>query len=90
MLESWSNVPSQVVTTGCSGSGAPIHALCKIVGESNVRELAASENHVSCEGRKYFRQGLIPTPTSQATTLALPGHSDDESEEGSELFPIND
>ena len=31
------------------------------------------------EGRQHFRQGYVPTPTSQATTLALPGNESEDS-----------
>ncbi|CAK9053651.1 unnamed protein product, partial [Durusdinium trenchii] len=34
-----------VVTTGCSGTGAPTLALVELVGQSNLVEIAASERH---------------------------------------------
>ena len=37
----------QVLTTACSGSGAPTLALKEIVGATNIREIAAAEKHAA-------------------------------------------
>lgn len=38
---------TKVVVTGCSGSGAPVMVLSSIIGQANVKELAAAEKHVT-------------------------------------------
>ena len=78
----------EVVTTGCSGTGAPTLALVELVGQSNsyIGRLAGkmherSSCRVNFVGylagwrlwcfKKDFKQALVPTPSSQATTLIL-------------------
>lgn len=45
----------EVIGTACSGSGAPVHALAELIGQSNYMELFASENHVPC----FIRHGSV-------------------------------
>ena len=39
---------AEVISTACSGSGAPSHALDQLVGPKNFVERTSSEKHVSC------------------------------------------
>ena len=52
----------QVVTTGCSGTGAPVHALSQIVGISNIDEHASAEKHVAWRKKNTFFFKNLSTP----------------------------